>query len=92
MVQSDNVNPINFTPNDVKPKDWTWTPLPQTFVSFVPSPGVCPGCGRCQYCGRPYPTVIPQPYIGDWPIGVGGATWGGTGLQPNLQVGMTENK
>jgi hypothetical protein len=46
-----------------------WTPV---------NPHVCPGCGRCKDCGRPYETQpftpwpgYPNPYIGDpvWPYG-----------------------
>jgi hypothetical protein len=29
---------------------------------FVPQPGVCPGCGRCRYCGQPAP-MVPQPFV-----------------------------
>jgi hypothetical protein len=38
------------------------------------APHICPGCGRCKDCGRPYETTpynpwpgYPQPYVGDIP-------------------------
>ena len=47
------------------------------------APHICPGCGRCRDCGRPYETQpynvpwpgYPQPYIGDMP---GWMQWGPT--------------
>jgi len=46
------------------------------WVQVPPSPGVCPGCGRCGTCGRPKPapyTQWPQPYS-PYPM----TTWGDT--------------
>ena len=35
---------------------------------YIPNPyPSCPGCGRCQYCGRPnYGPSYPQPYMPTW--------------------------
>jgi hypothetical protein len=27
-----------------------------------PQPNICPGCGKCNSCGRPYETQNPWPY------------------------------
>lgn len=36
-------------------------PNTHTVTITVPTPpGVCPGCGRCQHCGQPYPQPVPM--------------------------------
>jgi len=47
-----------------------------------PAPYICPGCGRCKDCGRPYETQpynpwpgYPNPHVGDTP---GWMQWGPT--------------
>lgn len=59
----------------------TTLPQPQSYP-WPPNNGVCPGCGRCRDCGRPYETQpyspwpgYPNPYIGDVP---GWMQWGPT--------------
>lgn len=51
------------------------------------SSGVCPGCGRCNCCGRPLPNYQAQPYWGypNYVPYVGDVTYGGMsglGTQP----------
>jgi hypothetical protein len=62
----------------------------ETFKQETQSPGgVCPGCGRCKECGRPY-QVQPSPQIpspwGPWSNyptpWASGTTWGG--LPPTI--------
>jgi hypothetical protein len=40
------------------------TVAPGDFVGVpqAPNPGVCPGCGRCRYCGQPTP-MVPAPFV-----------------------------
>ena len=45
-------------------------PAPNTNEScttIVPAPHICPGCGRCRDCGRPYETQPINPYNPPWP-------------------------
>ena len=56
------------------------------------APHICPGCGRCKDCGRPYETQpynpwpgYPNPYIGD-PLP---NPWGGTYWGPNTIGGIS---
>lgn len=42
----------------------TTTAAPQNGYWGQPQPNVCPGCGRCKDCGRPYEAAPVQP---SWP-------------------------
>lgn len=75
---SDNVNYSGQT--TTVPNGWSGQPYN--------APHICPGCGRCRDCGRPYETQpftpwpgYPNPYVGDVP---GWTEWGPTcGLAVN---------
>lgn len=43
----------------------------QYIGDVFPTPGICPGCGRCRHCGQPYHAA---PY---WQPYYGGAIGGG---------------
>lgn len=62
----------------------TAQPCQNSYVYTQPQPNVCPGCGRCRDCGRPY-EAQPYPYT-PWQITY--TTAGGLGApsaQPDLQ-------
>ena len=44
------------------------------FMQIIPNPqpNVCPGCGKCRECGRPFhtaPSYPSYPYYPGWPPG-----------------------
>jgi hypothetical protein len=44
----------------------------------IPQPNICPGCGKCNSCGRPHETQNPWPYAPytqpQWTVYNGGIT------------------
>jgi hypothetical protein len=64
MNTNDNVNHVPpYIPNDNTYYPSITTPNVYPAPSNIPAPpAVCPGCGRCNHCGRPAPSEFTISY------------------------------